>query len=629
MTVEPKLLPLRIRLPYATEEEFIEKYGSNVARGGLFIATRSPKPEGTGLSFELVLVDGGRLLRGEGVVVKSQAEGPRAGMTVRFVRLDAFSKALIDRIVSRKSQLKEGTAESSPAPATPTPGPEQTPAVRTEGATTGKRGRPVISAEALRKQVAMSAPPRATPNAPAQPAPPAPKPAATGTPTVPPAPKPAAPATGATGSPKQAAPSSAKQAPPVAPQQAAPRPRQPAAKAPARPAVPPASKPAASPPAPARPPVAVEQQVPAPPEPPLAAPQQPSTAPPERAPVVAQVVPTEPRQIAPAASEPASPSAPAEREEPPRPTTQDLLANAVLEHLDPDAPESSPNDFVELESIDVVIPEPPAPPAPAAPAPTEPPVSVTPAPPAPAPVEPSPAPAAREAPAPIEPHERPPALPEVAREAPPVPEEPRRSSPELKGRRRAILDVPVSTPVVAAHPEVVLGIDLGTSHARVAVHHQGTLRLIPLGEAQSLPSLLAVDESGEFLVGAAARAEAGRNPRHAVLGLRRFLGLRAHSPLVRALGGPLPFPIIAGPRGDISIELRGGSHLLPELAARLLRELKSAATAFLGHDAARTVLCVPAHFDDRQRAAMREAGTLAGLNVLRILNAPSAAALAF
>lgn len=288
---------------------------------------------------------------------------------------------------------------------------------------------------------------------------------------------------------------------------------------------------------------------------------------------------------------------------PARPTTQDLIAHAVLDHLAPD------EELISPESI-TLEPEPPtpAPPvnvAPPAPAPVVPPVSVPPDP----PVAETPAPAAP---------------------TPPPAEEPRRSvSPESKGRRRAILDVPVSTPVVAALPEVVLGIDLGTSQARVAVHHQGTLQLIPLGEARSLPALIAVDASGQLLVGAAARAEAERSPRHAIHGLRRFLGLRARSPLVRALGGPLPFPISTGPHGDASIELQGRGHRLPELAAQLLRELKSATTAFLGHEATRAVLCVPAHFDDRQRAAMREAGALAGLDVLRILNAPSAAALAF
>jgi uncharacterized protein (TIGR02266 family) len=540
VTVEPKLLPLRIRLPYATAEEFVEKYGSNVARGGLFIATRSPKPEGTGLAFELVLVDGGRLLRGEGVVVRTQTEGPRAGMTVRFVRLDAFSKALIDRIVSRRNPGTPPAPEPAPAPAQ-APAPEQPRGEETPAP--GKRGRPVISAEALRKQAAL-----------------APKPAATG-----PAPKPAAPA-----APKPAAP--------VAPKPSAPGAQQPAAKAPAKPAP-------APPPAPVKPPVAVE------PEP----------------------APTAPT---PAAPEPAAPTLAV------GPTTQDLIANAVLDHLAPDAPEPSTYDVLELEPVA------PAPPAPAPlvqapPAPVEPPVSAAPEPPVPMPVEPP-------APAPVEPREPPAVLPEVTRENPPVPEEPRRSpSPELKGRRRAILDVPVSPPVTAAPPEVVLGIDLGTSLARVAIHHQGTLQLIPLGEARSLPSLVAVDEWGQFLVGTAARAEAERAPRHAALGLRRFLGLRARSPLVRALGGPLPFPLVAGPHGDASIELRGSGHLLPELSARLLRELRSAATRFLGHEVTRAVLCVPAYFDDRQRAAMREAGTLAGLNVLRILNTPSAAALAF
>ncbi|HYO72845.1 MAG TPA: Hsp70 family protein, partial [Archangium sp.] len=325
--------------------------------------------------------------------------------------------------------------------------------------------------------------------------------------------------------------------------------------------------------------------------------------PPEAAPSAVpaqQETPPPPKPAAPSAPPPARVPTPVELPETPtRPTTQDLIANAVLDHLAPDEELLSP------ESI-TLEPEPlaPAPPVNAAP------TAETPAP---------AAPALREEPA----------RPEIAREVPP-PEEPRRPvSSELKGRRRAILDVPASTPVTAAPPEVVLGIDLGTSQTRVAVHHQGTLQLIPLGEARSLPSLLAVDVSGQLLVGAAARAEAERSPRHAIHGLRRFLGLRARSPLVRALGGPLPFPISAGPHGDATIELHGRGHLFPELAARLLRELKSATTAFLGHEATRAVLCVPAHFDDRQRAAMREAGSLAGLDVLRILNAPSAAALAF
>ncbi|WP_257459904.1 TIGR02266 family protein [Archangium lipolyticum] len=604
MTVEPKLLPLRIRLPYATEEDFIEKYGSNVARGGLFIATRSPKPEGTGLAFELVLADGGRLLRGEGLVVKTQTEGARAGMTVRFVRLDAHSKALIDRILARRSEAAptpEKPRAEEPQPAAP------------------KRGRPVITAEALRKQAAN--PPRpAVPAAPG-PAPSAPKPAA----------KPAT----------SAAPAQNGVAPPRHP-----------AQVPTRQAVPPAPKPAAPhPPVAVKPPAPVEQQAPA-------VPAEPTEAP---APVSAQVsapVPT-PAELA----TPAAPERPSLADSS-RPAAQDLIASAILDHLAPVDLEPSlispleseppvsiapaPTAPAQVEPLaaeaDALIPakeEPPVhvPPEPPKPPRVKPPVSETLAPPIPTRAEPPVPPSARETPvvetpAPSVPSTVEPAAPPAVREAPApteyLPEELRRPpSPELKGRRRAILDVPVSPPVTATHPEVVLGIDLGTSGARIAVHHQGRLQLISLGEAPSLPSLIAVDETGQLLVGTAARTEAERAPRHAALGLRRFLGLRARSPLVRALGGPLPFPIVAGPRGDASIELRGQSHLLPELAARLLRELKAAASTFLGHEATRAVLCVPAHFDDRQRAAMREAGTLAGLNVLRILNAPSAAALAF
>ncbi|QRN99681.1 TIGR02266 family protein [Archangium violaceum] len=588
MTVEPKLLPLRIRLPYATEEDFIEKYGSNVARGGLFIATRSPKPEGTGLAFELVLADGGRLLRGEGMVVKAQTEGARAGMTVRFVRLDAHSKALIDRILARRTETpptSEKPRADEPQQAAP------------------KRGRPVISAEALRKQAAN--PPR---------------------PAAPVAPKPAAPDATASRAaapvPTPAAKPAAKPAIPATPSQNGAAPPKHPAPVPTRQAVPPAPKPAAPPPpAAVRPPAPIEQRAPvAPPEPPEA-------LAPASVPVTASVVPTVAEVAAPAIPERPSPEAST------RPTTQDLIANAILDHLAPEDLEPSLISPLESELPVSIAP------APTAPAPAEPSVVETPAPPVPTTAEPAVPPSAREepvteTPAPSAPVTAEPIAPPAARETPaptePLPEELRRPpSPEFKGRRRAILDVAVSPPVTVTHPEVVLGIDLGTSGARVAVHHLGRLQLITLGETPSLPSLVAIDETGQLLVGTAARTEAERAPRHAAHGLRRFLGLRARSPLVRALGGPLPFSIVAGPRGDASIELRGQSHLLPELAARLLRELKSAAATFLGHEATRAVLCVPAHFDDRQRAAMREAGTLAGLNVLRILNAPSAAALAF
>ncbi|HEX8699463.1 MAG TPA: TIGR02266 family protein, partial [Myxococcaceae bacterium] len=130
MTVAPKLLPLRIRLPYATEEEFVEKYGSNVGRGGVFVATRALKEEGTALAFEFVLADGTRMLRGEGVVVKAQVDegNGRSGMTVRFVKLDAQSKAFLDRLVARRTSETGVSPEPRAAPAEPAPQPVAPPA---------------------------------------------------------------------------------------------------------------------------------------------------------------------------------------------------------------------------------------------------------------------------------------------------------------------------------------------------------------------------------------------------------------------------------------------------------------------------------------------------------------------
>ncbi len=181
-----------------------------------------------------------------------------------------------------------------------------------------------------------------------------------------------------------------------------------------------------------------------------------------------------------------------------------------------------------------------------------------------------------------------------------------------------------------AVPEVVLGIDLGTTQARVAVFHEGTVRLIPTSgsDARSMPSALAVDGSGQLLVGTAAISESERAPRRAAMGLKRLLGLRARSPRLRSFVG-LPYSVSADPRGDAGIELHGRVIPLTDFATQLLRELKSAASTFLGREATRAVLCVPAYFDARQRAALREAAEKAGLNVLRVLNASAAATLAY
>jgi len=321
-------VPLRIRLPFATEPEFIERYGANVERGGIFIATRGPKPEGTEISFEIVLANGDRLMRGEGVVqTVRQDESPgRSGMVVRFVRLEPRTKALIDRICAARDGVPPAAAE----------------------------------------------------------------------------------------------------------------------------------------------PVAAPPSEPLPPPPP-----------------------------------PARPSAP-----------------------------------------------PPPPPA--------------------------------------------------------------------------------KKPLSLAD-DVVMGIDLGTTTCRAAVFLDGAPRLVPVGGTSQfvLPTVVALNGGGAPVVGHSAKGLLVSSPQNAAAGFKRVMGRRARSKQIRELAGRCAFTLAADPEGDAGVELGGRTWSAPELAALLLKELKGATSELLGREVTRAVLCVPAWYTDHQRAAMLEAGKLAGLDVLRILNEPSAVALAF
>ena len=327
---EPRKVPLRIRLPFTTEDEFIDRYGVHVTRGGIFIATKHGKPEGTPLSFELVLQDGVRLMRGEGVVQKLVLDEHlpgKSGMLVRFTRIDTRTKGLIDQILERREGIKN-------------------------------------------------------------------------------------------------------------------------------------------------------------PEPPVSTPSQPPSPPP------------------------------------------------VASRLTP--------------------------------------------------------------------------LPQTA--------------PPKKG------------PVPFAD-DVVLGIDLGTTTCRAAVVIDGSPRLIPIGSergAFALPSMVAYDVvKDRVLIGSAARKHRVDHPEQAVLGFKRLMGRRAQSKKVRELAKVSPYTFAADPEGDVGIELAGRVFSIAEFASHLLKELKNAAQDFLGRELTRAVLCVPAWYTDHQRAAVLTSGQLAGLDVVSILNEPSAVALAF
>ncbi|MBK7860421.1 MAG: TIGR02266 family protein [Archangiaceae bacterium] len=324
-------VPLRIRLPFVTEQEFVERYGGNVERGGIFIATRNPKPEGTEISFELVLSNGERLMRGEGVVqqLKSDPAPGKAGMMVRFVRLEPRTKALIDRITASRDGV-------------------------------------------------------------------------------------------------------------------------------------PAAEPVVTPP-----------------------------------------------------SEPLPAPAPKVSAPPPRPS------------------------------------------------------------------------------------------------APPPPPPPKKP--------------------LSLADDVVLGIDLGTTTCRAAVFLDGAPRLIAVGGNGQfvLPTVVALDAKGDPVVGHAARGILVSSPQNAAAGFKRVMGRRARSKQIREIAPRCAFTLAADPEGDAGVELAGRTWSAAELAALLLKELKSSASALLGREVTRAVLCVPAWYTDHQRAAMLDAGKRAGLDVLRVLNEPSAVALAF
>ncbi|GEL71786.1 hypothetical protein MVI01_35700 [Myxococcus virescens] len=938
-----KLLPLRIRLPYTTEEEFIDKYGLNVARGGVFVATRAMKPEGTGLAFEFVLADGTRLLRGEGVVVKAQVDavGGRTGMTVRFVKLDAASKALIDRVVSKRTGNVEPQAPAQvtpplPAPAPPpglvrrTPGAKVSNAVRTsvpprepsreearvEGTPTGVPDTVAANGAALASTVAV---PELTPSsetatadddaraevpdsgtaapsseseqvpdepasstdahavsgeadtgsldasdafggsaftdsgapstqdADARPGPVAPRFEADSSDGLDfaitaslaasedeggnanavaerhglgePAKAPLVPEDSSTGAgtaptatatPDLTAKASVALASsePVEPPQTLLR-VPPAletgddAHAAAEPSAVPVSPHGPGGPAPAELDEAVGDDSSAPaPDADAAAPHGASVSQ-ANTPIVAEAgtpATTEPSATTPvtgtapaneAATEPSATSAttsseptakgsdtstirataeastasvePVTDEGNEAPTTSSGTAAPASETRDAEAggavrtetptatsttsveptteaghaasPEASetaarPHAQSDAGTGDASTAQPPAATSPLGDAPvaeasneaaTEPKAaaptteksgpgiaseSTTTAntddpsgsapgeassaqtmaalPSAPgvdktAPAAPgaksaersqdastsgdtspqaaaSAAPAAESSPPPepthatAEPHGRTAApesvLPPVASDdaslsntkAAPVrtESEPTHPVPQdadvPRNRRRALLEVPIPQPAsTPALPEVVLGIDLGTSHARVAVVQDGMPKLIPLPGTTTtdLPALIAVNGTGDLVVGATAQTEGQRAPRRAISGLKRLLGLKPRSPQLRWLAPLLPFPVTTDTNGDSAVEVRGRVISPTLFTAMLLRELKHAAATHLGRKATRAVICAPTHFTDRQCAALREAATLAGLDAQRILIAPAAAALAY
>ncbi|QSQ22128.1 Hsp70 family protein [Pyxidicoccus parkwayensis] len=176
----------------------------------------------------------------------------------------------------------------------------------------------------------------------------------------------------------------------------------------------------------------------------------------------------------------------------------------------------------------------------------------------------------------------------------------------------------------------VIGIDLGTTNSAVATVEDGRARLIPTRAGGRLtPSVVGVTKSGERVVGQAAQALGEEQPDAVVWATKRFLGRRYTPELLQQAKALVPYPLVAGPSGDVRVKLGGRVMPVTQVSAMILGELALDAQAHFGRPVTKCVITVPANFDDNQRQATREAATIAGLDVVRLVNEPTAAALAY
>ncbi len=176
--------------------------------------------------------------------------------------------------------------------------------------------------------------------------------------------------------------------------------------------------------------------------------------------------------------------------------------------------------------------------------------------------------------------------------------------------------------------EKIIGIDLGTTNSVVAVMEGGEPKVIPNQEGNRItPSVVAFTEKGEVLVGDPAKRQAALHPENTIYSVKRFMGRRGAE--VEQEKRMVPYEVVGGPDEYVKIRARGKEYTPPQISAYILRKLKEAAEAYLGHRVNKAVITVPAYFNDSQRQATKDAGQIAGLEVMRIINEPTAAAMAY
>jgi molecular chaperone DnaK len=176
----------------------------------------------------------------------------------------------------------------------------------------------------------------------------------------------------------------------------------------------------------------------------------------------------------------------------------------------------------------------------------------------------------------------------------------------------------------------VIGIDLGTTNSCVAIMEGKDVRVIENSEgARTTPSMVAFADNGERLVGQAAKRQAVTNPTNTLYAVKRLIGRRYEDPTVTKDKGLVPYAIVKGENGDAWVEARGEKYAPGQISAYILGKMKETAESYLGEKVSQAVITVPAYFNDAQRQATKDAGRIAGLEVLRIINEPTAAALAY
>ena len=176
----------------------------------------------------------------------------------------------------------------------------------------------------------------------------------------------------------------------------------------------------------------------------------------------------------------------------------------------------------------------------------------------------------------------------------------------------------------------IIGIDLGTTNSAAAVMIGGEPVVIPSAEGERLvPSVVAVNKNGERLVGRVARNQSIINPENTIFSIKRFMGRRTDDPEVQRSLSLVPYKISTAPNGDLRVILDNKDYTAPEISAMILGKIKRDAEAYLGEPVTQAVITVPAYFNDAQRNATKDAGKIAGLEVLRIINEPTASSLAY